>query len=963
MNAPKPKLTLQVGGQLNPRKHLFVSRQDLEDELLEALVQREYCNLLSSRQVGKSSVMMQTAVRLQQRGIRVATIDVAGELGTPATAAEWYQGFLGKIARDLRIELDVAAWWERQPGTPNQRLLEFCRTQLFASHDSPLVIFVDEIDATLKLPYTDDFFTAIRTMYNQRGSEPAFEKIAFCLIGVATPNELVKDRRTTTYNVGRTFEVRDFDPQRDDLSPLAALLADDPPAAEKLLQHVLDWTGGHPFLTLWVCQEVRKRKLASPEEVDTLIRESFASFSRVQSDPHFQQITRFLGERLSDQLAAYRLYDRILQGQTERDTAGRTHIELKLSGIVKRDENGNLAVRNRIYGQVFDRQWVRQSKPQQTLRRVRQAATAATLLLVLSGTWFGYDRLVQDPVRQNRIVAEGLVDSLQLAEIVQVPGLIERMKGYRQWTDPLLQNDLKSDDPKRRLRASLAMLAADSGDTQIDYLWPQLLTDTSEDGPVIAQVLEQYAADEPRSLTARTVVGDAQRFRRLFPRLAQHSARSAQTVREAVGILSQEIAKANGAASAVLHPRRAVACIAALSLGDMEAARPLLELGPHPDTRSYVIHLLADYAPDPQPLVEFVQVADLPPAVRSALLLGLGHLPAEKIPADAVALTQRIFENEQDAGLHAAAFWALRQWKAAVPELTPSAKTPADRDWYVNSIGMTLVRIPAGTFWMGSESESASNGEKLRHEVTLTKDFFLSACEVTVAQFLQFYNDPDLPADEKPVAWLEEWNRDGKQYSPTDDCPIQSVSWQDAVRFCNWLSRREKRTEVYVQTGETRNVKDVLDKEVETEVWTSNLQTDGYRLPTEAQWEYACRGESETEFEFGDAIELLNNYAFYRENSADKAWPVASKLPNPWGLSDMQGNVWEWCQDWYTEDAYKQSEAKDPSGPSTGEARVFRGGGWYDDGEYCRPAIRYRSTPEGRYGDLGFRVAPGWSSE
>ena len=257
--------------------------------------------------------------------------------------------------------------------------------------------------ATLKLPYTDDFFTAIRTMYNQRGSEPAYEKIAFCLIGVATPNELVKDRRTTTYNVGKTFEVRDFDLQRDDLSALAAFLADDPQVAEKLLQEVLDWTGGHPYLTLWLCHEVQQRQIQSPEDVDTLVRESFASFTKVQSDPHFQQITRFLGERVTDQLAAFRLYDRILRGRTERDTAGRTHIELKLSGIVKRDENGNLAVRNRIYQQVFDRQWVRQSKPQQTLRRMRQVAMAATILLVVGGAWFGYDRLVRDPVRQNRI--------------------------------------------------------------------------------------------------------------------------------------------------------------------------------------------------------------------------------------------------------------------------------------------------------------------------------------------------------------------------------------------------------------------------------------------------------------------------------------------------------------------------------------------------------------------------------
>ena len=246
----------------------------------------------------------------------------------------------------------------------------------------------------------------------------------------------------------------------------------------------------------------------------------------------------------------------------------------------------------------------------------------------------------------------------------------------------------------------------------------------------------------------------------------ENSGQTAEPQREAIGILSQAIDKANGPARSELHQRRAVACIVALSLGDMAAVRPLLELGPHPDTRSYLIQRIAEYVVDPQPLVEFVRAADLPPAVRSALLLGLGYLPVEKVPADAVELTQRIFENEKDAGLHAAAFWALRQWKAAVPKLTPSKKIPADRDWYVNSIGMTMVRIPAGTFWMGSEGESAQDDEKPRHEVTLTKDFFLGGCEVTVAQFLQFYNDPDLLPDEKPVAWLEEWDSYGKKYEP-----------------------------------------------------------------------------------------------------------------------------------------------------------------------------------------------------
>ncbi len=585
MNPSTPKLQLQVGGQLNPRKHVFISRQELEDELFETLKSGEYCNLLSSRQVGKSSIMVQTTVRLQQAGIRVATIDVAGELGTPDTAAEWYRGFLTKLARSLRSDLDLEVWWKQQQGTPNQRLLEFFRSQLFASDASPVVLFVDEIDGTLNLAYTDDFFTAIRTMYNQRGAEPAYEQIAFCLIGVATPNELVKDRRTTSYNVGRTFEVRDFELQRDDLSVVAALLADDPSVAANLLRQVLHWTAGHPFLTLWLFQEIHERKIVSPEEVDALVLETFASYSRIQSEVHFQQITRFLGERVTDQLATYQTYDRILRGQRERDTARRTHIELKLAGIVKRDQDGNLVVRNRIYRHIFDRQWVRQSKPQRTLRRVKQFAIAAIMLLAVTGTWAAYNRFVLEPVRQERVFAAGLVRGYLAAEISEVPELIEQLRQHRGATVPLLVEHSDSTNPRRRLRANLGLRAADDGRQEsLDYLWQRLLIDTSEDGPVIARVLERYAADDPGSLTARIVTGNVDEFRAFVPRLAQTRDRGQQTLRKAIAILSGAIDKTTGPSPVELHRRRADAAIALWRFGDREQATEILKVDKDPES-------------------------------------------------------------------------------------------------------------------------------------------------------------------------------------------------------------------------------------------------------------------------------------------------------------------------------------------------------------------------------------------
>jgi hypothetical protein len=129
---------------------------------------------------------------------------------------------------------------------------------------APLVIFLDEIDSTLKLPFTDDLFTAMRSIYNERAMVPAYERITFCLLGVASANELIKDRRTTPYNIGETLELSDFDATREDVSELAAALNDDPQRAASLLERVLYWTGGHPYLTTRLCVDLRAARTSTP---------------------------------------------------------------------------------------------------------------------------------------------------------------------------------------------------------------------------------------------------------------------------------------------------------------------------------------------------------------------------------------------------------------------------------------------------------------------------------------------------------------------------------------------------------------------------------------------------------------------------------------------------------------------------------------------------------------------------
>jgi hypothetical protein len=390
------ELHLQAGGTLNPRQHLYVERR--EDKIfLRLLLDRQYVNVLTSRQMGKSSLMMRTVHHLGQQGVRCVTIDLASELGSPPDLNAYYIGLLSKVVRGLRLKLDLKTWWiESDTDTINQRLLCFFRDIVGNKIDEPLVVFLDEIDSTLKLSYTDDLFTAIRGMYNERPIVEGYRRITFCLLGVATPNELIKDRRTTAYNVGTTLELRDFDRDLDDLSPLAAALTSNSELGALLLDRVLYWTGGQPYLTQKFCAEIVEKNIGDVERVDELVTCTFNKLDQASNDVHFQQILRFLEERLSDEAATIKLYATILRDGHVPDRTTLAHAELKLSGLAKCDRNGNLLVRNPIYRRLFDGVWVESTRPQRALRITRRYAIAASLafLIFLGGGATYYATLV-----------------------------------------------------------------------------------------------------------------------------------------------------------------------------------------------------------------------------------------------------------------------------------------------------------------------------------------------------------------------------------------------------------------------------------------------------------------------------------------------------------------------------------------------------------------------------------------
>jgi serine/threonine protein kinase/formylglycine-generating enzyme required for sulfatase activity len=392
---------------------------------------------------------------------------------------------------------------------------------------------------------------------------------------------------------------------------------------------------------------------------------------------------------------------------------------------------------------------------------------------------------------------------------------------------------------------------------------------------------------------------------------------------------------------------RVRAAIILLHLGDPRGAERVLALAPDPSGRTTFIHAFPAWHGDLRLLPKLLRDGSAP-GFRSGLCAALGLLdPASLALDEHAALTEvltRLYRDDADGGTHSAAGWALRQWQEKLPTLKRSRGPVSARSWFVNGRGMTLLAIPAGSFRMGDPGRDQSDAEP--HEVSLTRPFFIADREVSVDLFLEFIKDPEYPAEEKPRSWTGY----AAHVSPTGDCPVNSVSWHDAVRFCNWLSWKEGREKCYTRNGPAMQG---------TADWRCDRRAAGYRLPTEAEWEYACRAGTTTTYSFGRDFRLLPAYGCVFGNAQERAWPGGSKLPNGWGLFDTYGNLDEWCADWYDE-RYTE-EKTDPQGPAEGKERVVRGGHYFmlPSGSRLGSAARAKAAPASRPLLTGFRVVCG----
>lgn len=380
-----------VGGTLRRDAPSYISRE-ADQNLYQSLQASEFCYVLTARQMGKSSLMVRTAIRLRDDGARVAVLDLTS-LGQNLTTEQWYNGLLERVGQQFGREDELEEAWLRFPQLgPMRRFMRAISDLVLAGLNDRAVIFVDEIDAVRSLPFsTDEFFAGIRECYNRRSVDSQFERLTFCLLGVATPSDLIRDTRTTPFNIGHRIELSDFTEQ--EAAPLIQGLCADDTVGQSLLQRIIFWTGGHPYLTQRLCRAVANDgKIHHTSGVDRLCKELFLSHRARERDDNLLFVRERMLRSEVDTAALLTLYEKVRDGKTVRDDETNPLISvLRLSGIA-RVTNGVLQVRNRIYNKVFDDEWVNAHMPGAEIRRQRTAykrglkrALAIMMVLVVVG--------------------------------------------------------------------------------------------------------------------------------------------------------------------------------------------------------------------------------------------------------------------------------------------------------------------------------------------------------------------------------------------------------------------------------------------------------------------------------------------------------------------------------------------------------------------------------------------------
>lgn len=555
-------------------------------------------------------------------------------------------------------------------------------------------------------------------------------------------------------------------------------------------------------------------------------------------------------------------------------------------------------------------------------------------------------------------------------EVMVIRGaLFEQKADLKERWWKLLENS--KTEPGQRLRTASALAAFDPNDTR----WEKVSSDVAailvnQEPFVIALWTEalkgarrwlippmaDYLTDEKRTLPSRGLISKVydtyaadlpDAYTRLEKHLDETPPPSSLFVTKKKGTYTITTKEFDVDPKLALARKQASIGIALMVMGRSNKVWPLLKHSSDPTLRSYMIERCALGGVDHNLLIGRFE-KEQEASIKQAILQSLGEYGLDRlVPFERSIMLPKLlqlYKDDPDPGIHSAAELLLRQWQATdelkkIDKELMTGKVEGKRQWYLNRQGDTMVVIAKpGEFWMGSEW----GNELRRHRRRVDRNYAMASKEVTVDQFLRF--------------------RDGhnyqKEYVPTDDCPVNQVSWYDAVAYCNWLSEQEgiPKEQLCYKPNKDGKYADGMTMAADY------LKRTGYRLPTEAEWEYACRAGTDTEYSCGDSEDYLVKYGWTNSNSLSKSHPVGSLKSNDLGLFDMHGNDSEWCQDMYFQ--YPKStdyKAIDDTEGTTSippkNSRVLRGGNFLYQSSDLRSASRSASEPSGHFSMFGFRVA------
>lgn len=376
-----------VGGTLHPSVPSYIKRP--ADDLLPQLVaEGELCYVLTSRQMGKSSLMVRTIHRLdeQSKPIQPVVIDLSA-IGL-TSIEQWYYSLVDEIAYQLKLATDIQTWWQQHSTLEYvSRFNGFLRDVVLTEVPGQIAIFIDEVDSVISYDFSDDFFAAVRAFYNRRAIDPSFKRVAFILLGTVAPHDLIKDYGRTPFNIGRRVKLDEL--KLKDAQVMAKGL---PAPGEAILEHIFFWTNGHPYLTQKIGQAIAGRSdeiLWTNERIDGLINELFLSNKALIEEDNLQFVqNRVFSSPHRDKLL--RLYQQICHGpkKVKNDRQSTIQNELKIAGLVTADEQGYLTVQNQIYRYAFNLDWIRKNRPVNWWQRSTIGLGLVSVLFILGGLFY-----------------------------------------------------------------------------------------------------------------------------------------------------------------------------------------------------------------------------------------------------------------------------------------------------------------------------------------------------------------------------------------------------------------------------------------------------------------------------------------------------------------------------------------------------------------------------------------------